>query len=128
MVVVYHPSANRGAGEFADAFTFDIGRQPNSHLAFGAGPNFCLGSRLGRLLLPTMIRELALRYPHSEIIVRSSGRQHFPGRLRRRCHRRSRAPLGALRTRIDAAEAEQLRAATDRHRGATDCNEFVRVR
>ena len=67
-VVVYYASANRDEDVFTDPFTFDITRQPNPHLAFGAGPHFCLGAPLARLQLRTMLGELIPRYPRSKIV------------------------------------------------------------
>ena len=67
-VVVYYASANRDEQVFTDPFSFDITRQPNPHLAFGAGPHFCLGAPLARLQLRTMLGELIPRYPRSTII------------------------------------------------------------
>ncbi len=67
-VVVYYASANRDEDVFTDPFTFDITRQPNPHLAFGAGPHFCLGAPFARLQLRTMLTELMQRYPRSTIV------------------------------------------------------------
>ena len=48
-VVIWYISANRDERAFDDPFTFDIGRTPNEHVAFGGGgPHFCLGANLAR--------------------------------------------------------------------------------
>jgi cytochrome P450 len=49
LVYVSLASANRDDKAFPDADRFDIGRSPNSHLAFGDGRHFCLGSALARM-------------------------------------------------------------------------------
>jgi cytochrome P450 len=48
-VVMMYASANRDEDVFAEPEAFDIGRNPNPHLAFGFGEHFCLGAALGRL-------------------------------------------------------------------------------
>jgi cholest-4-en-3-one 26-monooxygenase len=63
-VVVFYSSANRDEKVFADPFTFDIGRDPNPHVGFGAGgPHFCLGRQLALLELEVLFHELAERMP-----------------------------------------------------------------
>jgi cytochrome P450 len=42
-------SANRDPRQFPDAGRFDIGRDPNPHIAFGHGIHSCLGAALSRL-------------------------------------------------------------------------------
>jgi cytochrome P450 len=49
LVLAMIGSANRDARQFPDAERFDVGRDPNPHLAFGHGPHFCLGAPLARL-------------------------------------------------------------------------------
>ncbi|MCZ6657601.1 MAG: cytochrome P450 [Gammaproteobacteria bacterium] len=48
-LVMWYPSANRDEDVFQDPYTFDIGRDPNDHFAFGGfGEHFCLGAHLAR--------------------------------------------------------------------------------
>ncbi|OBH11430.1 cytochrome P450 [Mycobacterium sp. E1747] len=55
-------SANRDEEAFSLPFTFDIGRQPNPHVAFGGGgPHHCLGAMLARAELRAVFDELLLR-------------------------------------------------------------------
>ncbi len=56
-------SANRDPDVFAAADTFDVGRDPNPHIAFGAGIHFCLGAPLARLELQQSLPMLAERMP-----------------------------------------------------------------
>jgi cytochrome P450 len=60
-------SANRDEDVFADPFRFDIGRDPNNHLAFGIGPHFCLGAQLARMETRVLFTELAKRVEHVEL-------------------------------------------------------------
>lgn len=48
-VMLLFGAANRDERIFADAAKFDITRDSSGHVAFGAGPHFCLGSWLARL-------------------------------------------------------------------------------
>lgn len=66
-VVMYYPSANRDEEHFPNPDTFDIGRTPNEHLAFGTGEHFCLGASLARLEIRVLFEELAKRLPDIEL-------------------------------------------------------------
>jgi cytochrome P450 len=67
-VVMWYNSANRDDAKFADPFRFDVGRDPNEHVGFGAGgPHFCLGANLARREIAVMFEELFKRLPDIEI-------------------------------------------------------------
>lgn len=57
-IVVWLPSANRDEAVFPDD-AFVIGRNPNPHLSFGAGPHSCVGAVLARLELRCLLKVLA---------------------------------------------------------------------
>jgi len=61
-VTLWWASANRDETVFDDPFTFDIGRSPNPHLAFGHRSHFCLGANLARLEIRIMLEELQARF------------------------------------------------------------------
>lgn len=62
LVAVSLGSANHDESQFPDPETFDVGREPNKHVAFGGGSHFCLGASLARLegeiALTTLFRRL----------------------------------------------------------------------
>jgi cytochrome P450 len=60
-VVIYFTSANRDEDEFTCPADFDLDRESNRHLAFGAGPHRCAGSHLARMNLRIAITELLTR-------------------------------------------------------------------
>ncbi len=64
----WHPSANRDESVFAEPFTFDVGRAPNDHVAFGGGgAHFCLGAALARRELRVMFEALVQRFADWQI-------------------------------------------------------------
>jgi cytochrome P450 len=63
-VVLFYGSANRDEDVFAEPDRFDVGRDPNPHVAFGAGgPHLCLGLHVARIEIASMFRELLTRMP-----------------------------------------------------------------
>lgn len=66
-IVVYHAAANRDPKVFENPDQFDILRSPNDHLTFGAGPHFCLGSRLARVQMRALFHEIITKLPNLEI-------------------------------------------------------------
>lgn len=63
-LLLFYWSANRDEEVFTESHRFDITRDPNPHVAFGAaGHHFCLGARLARAQVTTMFRELLRRAP-----------------------------------------------------------------
>jgi cytochrome P450 len=62
-VMMYWASANRDEAEFPEPDVFDLDRERNRHLTFGAGPHRCIGSNLARMNLRVAIAELVRRLP-----------------------------------------------------------------
>jgi cytochrome P450 len=89
-VVVWFVSGNYDEEVFPDAERFDVGRDPNPHMAFGSGgPHVCLGAHLARLEVRVMFEELVPRLKTLEITgpverLRSNfinGIKHMPVRV-----------------------------------------------
>jgi cholest-4-en-3-one 26-monooxygenase len=66
-VALYFASANRDEDIFDNASTFDVGRRPNPHLAFGVGEHFCVGANLARVELEVVLRLLLERVESFEL-------------------------------------------------------------
>jgi cytochrome P450 len=60
-LLLSYPSANRDEDVFTDPFRFDVGREPNKHVAFGYGVHFCLGAALARMEVSSFFSELIPR-------------------------------------------------------------------
>jgi methyl-branched lipid omega-hydroxylase len=68
-VIMYYNSANRDEDVFGDPFEFDVRRNPNPHIGFGAaGPHFCLGAHLARQEIEVMFRRLFERLPDIQAV------------------------------------------------------------
>ncbi|OBK67925.1 cytochrome [Mycobacterium colombiense] len=66
-VYLAYVSGNRDEEVFDAPFRFDIGRDPNKHLAFGYGVHFCLGAALARMEISSLYRELLPRLESIEL-------------------------------------------------------------
>src|ERR1700684_3705102 len=87
-LLLSYVSANRDEEVFADPFRFDVGRDPNKHLAFGYGVHFCLGAALARMEVSSFYSELIPRLksieltgdPESVATTFVGGLKHLPVR------------------------------------------------
>jgi len=67
-VLMVYASANRDERAFDAPDDIDITREPNDHVAFGAGgPHFCLGAHLARLESTLMFEEILTRFEGLEV-------------------------------------------------------------
>jgi cytochrome P450 len=62
-IVALIGAANHDSAQFAAPELLDVGRADNRHLAFGAGPHFCLGAPLARLEAELAVGGLLRRFP-----------------------------------------------------------------
>ena len=62
-VLMVYASANRDERAFENPDAIDVRRNPNDHVAFGAGgPHFCLGANLARIEGRIMFEEILTRF------------------------------------------------------------------
>jgi len=66
-VLLSYASGNRDEEVFSDPFRFDVGRDPNKHVAFGYGVHFCLGAALARMEVNSFFTELLPRLTSIEL-------------------------------------------------------------
>ena len=69
-VLLSYVSGNRDEEVFTNPFAFDVGRDPNRHIAFGYGVHFCLGAALARLEINSFFGELLPRLESVELAGR----------------------------------------------------------
>jgi cytochrome P450 len=74
-MLLLNASANRDERQFPDPDRFDIHRQA-SHLSFGQGLHFCLGSALARLEARVAFEEVLKRWPDWEVDYANAERAH----------------------------------------------------
>jgi cytochrome P450 len=67
--IVAISAANRDPRQFSDPERLDVGRTPNRHIAFSAGPHFCVGATLARTEAQIAIPGLLRRFPSLELAV-----------------------------------------------------------
>ncbi|MGZ4508335.1 MAG: cytochrome P450 [Blastococcus sp.] len=88
--LLFYAAANRDPAVFDHPQSFDIARDPNPHVGFGAkGPHFCLGAHLARREIAVTFRALFDQMPDLEVTgegdrLRSSfvnGLKRLPARL-----------------------------------------------
>jgi cholest-4-en-3-one 26-monooxygenase len=60
-ILLCYPSANRDEDIFTDPHVFNVKRTPNPHLTFGSGAHFCIGARIGTMLLRVFLQEFLRR-------------------------------------------------------------------
>lgn len=60
-------AANRDSAQFPQPDLFEIGREPNKHVAFGDGIHFCLGAPLARLEGAIAIGSMLERFPRLQL-------------------------------------------------------------
>jgi cytochrome P450 len=65
---LFFGSANHDPAVFDRPDELDLAREPNPHLAFGAGIHFCLGAPLARLELETSFSTILDRFPRMELV------------------------------------------------------------
>jgi cytochrome P450 len=74
-MLLLNASANRDESQFPDPDRFDIHRRA-SHLSFGQGLHFCLGSALARLEARVAFEEVLKRWPDWEVDYANAERAH----------------------------------------------------
>lgn len=63
LVMIFLPGADLDPREFPNPEVFDMKRENNVHIAFGAGPHRCLGSHLARVELQVVYEQILSKLP-----------------------------------------------------------------
>ncbi len=81
-VLMVYASANRDERAFQAPDTIDVRREPNDHVAFGAGgPHFCLGANLARIEGKVMFEEILSRFDGLRYVGDPSGYERVHSNL-----------------------------------------------
>ena len=67
-ILFMNAAANRDPQRFQEPDRLDLKRANNSHLAFGAGAHFCIGSQLARLEGQVAIAKLLHKFPRMRLV------------------------------------------------------------
>ena len=70
-------AANRDPLRFSRPDEFDVTRAPSSHLAFSAGPHYCIGASLGRLEAAATLSSFLRRKDALKLLAEPMYREHF---------------------------------------------------
>ncbi|WP_435743552.1 cytochrome P450 [Nocardioides sp. SYSU DS0663] len=70
-------AANRDPAAFDRPDEMDLARDPNPHVAFGAGVHFCLGAPLARMELVESLTALLERFPGLALVGEPESRETF---------------------------------------------------
>jgi cytochrome P450 len=66
-VIMSYLSANFDESVFEDPFAFDVSRSPNPHLSFGFGVHYCMGAKLAKMEIVSILGELLPRLRSIEL-------------------------------------------------------------
>ena len=77
IVVPLIAAANRDPSAFDEPESLDLRRDPNPHLAFGAGAHFCIGASLARLEGRIALGTICRMFPSMQVVGRPTWRPSF---------------------------------------------------
>lgn len=77
IVVPLIAAANRDPAVFDEPDRLDLRRDPNPHLAFGAGAHFCIGAPLARLEGRIALGTICRMFPSMQVVGRPTWRPSF---------------------------------------------------
>jgi cytochrome P450 len=76
-IAVLLGAANRDSSVFDEPDRLDLGRDPNAHVAFGAGVHFCLGAPLARVELAESLSLMVRMFPNLQLAGEPTRRPTF---------------------------------------------------